>query len=41
MSETYLAMVFVISEIGVNWDGNFDLVKEMIKESKNAGRSAY
>ena len=27
----------LISEIGVNWDGNFDLVKEMIQESANAG----
>jgi len=33
-------MVFVIAEIGVNWDGDFDLVKKMIKESKNAGCDA-
>ena len=33
-------MVFVIAEIGVNWDGDFDLVKKMIRESKNAGCDA-
>ena len=27
----------LISEIGVNWDGDFELVKEMIQESANAG----
>lgn len=30
-------MVYVISEIGVNWDGNFDIVREMITKSKNVG----
>ena len=24
-------MVFVIAEIGVNWDGNFETAKNMIK----------
>ncbi len=33
-------MIFVVAEIGVNWDGNFDLVKEMIKEAKKAGCQA-
>jgi len=33
-------MVFVVAEIGVNWDGNIELVKEMIKEAKNAGCQA-
>ena len=26
-----------IAEIGVNWDGDFELVKEMMQESKDAG----
>ena len=30
-------MVFVVSEIGVNWNGSFELLEEMIKKSKNAG----
>ena len=30
-------MVFVIAEIGVNWDGNFELLKEMIQEAKLSG----
>ena len=29
-------MVFVVAEIGVNWDGDFELVKEMMLESANA-----
>jgi len=33
-------MVFVVSEIGVNWDGNFELVKEMIQASKKSGCDA-
>jgi len=33
-------MVFIISEIGVNWDGNFDLAQEMIERSKKAGCDA-
>ena len=27
-------MVFVVAEIGVNWEGDFDLVKQMMLESK-------
>jgi len=27
-------MIFVVAEIGVNWDGDFELVKEMIEEAK-------
>jgi sialic acid synthase SpsE len=27
----------LVSEIGVNWDGDFELVKEMMQESVNAG----
>jgi len=33
-------MVFIIAEIGVNWDGNFSLAKEMMKKSKKAGCDA-
>lgn len=33
-------MVFVIAEIGVNWDGNFSLVQEMMKKSKEIGCDA-
>lgn len=33
-------MVFAVAEIGVNWDGNFELVKEMIQASKKAGCDA-
>lgn len=33
-------MVSVISEIGVNWDGDFDVVREMITKSKNIGCDA-
>ena len=33
-------MVFIISEIGVNWDGDFDIAKEMISRSKNLGCNA-
>jgi len=33
-------MVFVVAEIGVNWDGNFDLVKEMMQKSKDVGCNA-
>ncbi len=28
-------MVFVVAEIGVNWDGDFELVKQMMNESKS------
>lgn len=33
-------MVFIIAEIGVNWDGDIKLAEEMIIEAKNAGCSA-
>lgn len=33
-------MVFLISEIGVNWDGDFDLLKEMMEKSKEIGFDA-
>jgi len=33
-------MVFVVGEIGVNWDGNFDLAKEMMQHAKNVGCNA-
>lgn len=33
-------MTFIISEIGVNWDGDFVLLEEMIAKSKEAGCDA-
>lgn len=33
-------MVFVISEIGVNWDGDFDLLRNMMVNSKTVGCNA-
>jgi len=33
-------MIFVVAEIGVNWDGNLDLVREMIMNAKKAGCNA-
>ncbi len=33
-------MVFVVAEIGVNWNGDFDLVKEMMKNAKLADCNA-
>ena len=33
-------MVFIIAEIGVNWDGDFDLLRSMVDRAKNAGCSA-
>lgn len=33
-------MVFVIAEIGVNWNGSFELLEEMIKQTKNIGCNA-
>lgn len=33
-------MTFIISEIGVNWDGDFDLLREMMSVSKSAGCDA-
>jgi len=33
-------VVFVVAEIGVNWDGDYDLVQEMIQASKKTGCDA-
>jgi len=33
-------LTFIVSEIGVNWDGNFDLAKEMMQKSKEVGCDA-
>ena len=33
-------MVFLIAEIGVNWDGDFDLLNEMMKNAKKVGFNA-
>jgi len=33
-------MIFIVAEIGVNWDGDFDLVKEMMIKSKESGCNA-
>jgi len=33
-------MVFIIAEIGVNWDGDFDLLRSIVNNAKNAGCSA-
>ncbi len=33
-------MIFVVAEIGVNWDGDFSLVEKMMSESKKAGCNA-
>lgn len=33
-------MIMVIAEIGVNWDGNFELVKEMMQHAKKADCNA-
>ncbi|MBI5860369.1 MAG: N-acetylneuraminate synthase family protein, partial [Nitrosarchaeum sp.] len=33
-------MTFVIAEIGINWDGNLELVREMIGKAKSAGCNA-
>ncbi|MGI0061091.1 MAG: N-acetylneuraminate synthase family protein [Nitrosotalea sp.] len=33
-------MVFIVAEIGVNWDGDFDLLREMMQAAKDAGCSA-
>ena len=33
-------MVEIVSEIGINWDGNFELLSEMINKSKDAGCNA-
>jgi len=33
-------MIFVVAEIGVNWDGDFDLASNMMKNAKNSGCDA-
>ena len=33
-------MVFVVAEIGVNWDGNFELAKQMMTVAKKCGCNA-
>jgi len=33
-------MVFVVAEIGVNWDGNLDLAKSMMTQAKESGCDA-
>ncbi|MEM3008114.1 MAG: N-acetylneuraminate synthase family protein [Candidatus Nitrosotenuis sp.] len=33
-------MVFVVAEIGVNWDGDFELAKDMMYNAKKAGCDA-
>ena len=33
-------MVFVVAEIGVNWDGNFETAKNMMKNAKSSGCNA-
>ena len=33
-------MIFLVAEIGVNWDGDFNLVNEMMKNAKEAGFDA-
>ena len=33
-------MVFITAEIGVNWNGNFELAKQMMVEAKNSGCNA-
>jgi len=33
-------MVFIIAEIGVNWDGDFDLLRSMVNKAKNVGCDA-
>lgn len=32
--------VFIVAEIGVNWNGNFELAEQMMKIAKNAGCNA-
>ena len=33
-------MVFIVAEIGVNWDGDFQLMEKMIQSAKSAGCNA-
>jgi len=36
----YTLLVFLIAEIGVNWDGDFDLLKTMLSTTKKSGCNA-
>jgi len=33
-------MIFLVAEIGVNWDGDFKLAHEIMKNAKEAGFDA-
>ena len=33
-------MVFIVAEIGINWDGDFKLVKDLMKNAKKVGFNA-
>jgi len=33
-------MVFIVAEIGVNWDGDYELLKQIMHELKLLGLSA-
>ena len=33
-------MAFIVAEIGVNWDGNFELLKDMMSHAKLYGFDA-
>ena len=33
-------MTFIVAEIGVNWDGDIDLLKEMVCKAKEVGCNA-
>ncbi len=33
-------MTFIVAEIGVNWDGNFEILEKILTESKKAGCNA-
>lgn len=33
-------MTYIVSEIGVNWNGDFEILEKMISKSKNAGCNA-
>jgi len=33
-------MTFIVAEIGINWDGDLNLAKEMISKSKQIGCDA-
>ena len=35
-----MSLSFIVSEIGVNWDGDFDLLYDMVNSSKKAGCDA-